>query len=161
MTTFPGELSTSTITFDAYPTYPYQVSGSTTSFELIVNGVGAGDYSKVSNWTVATNGSTIDCGTMGGYPSYSSSPPSATTGQVMFWTESLNYGNIAVSVDGSSKGSITTTSATTPPSCGGAGGLTVTLSPGSHSYQAVDNLGPWTGSINITAGGCSTMHLIP
>ena len=86
-------------------------------------------------------------------------PSSPSTGQGMFWSSAdLGCGNITVSIGGTSK-VISNYYNTSTPSCGAAGCATFDLSPGTYSYTASCTGKNWSGSITITAGGCSTIEL--
>ncbi|HEX2208322.1 MAG TPA: hypothetical protein VHG93_11620 [Longimicrobium sp.] len=85
-------------------------------------------------------------------------PPAPGTGQVAFWTDNAGLVPISVTVNGLS-GSITAAHAAAP-SCGVAGAYTVTLPAGSHGFTASNGAGVrWSGSVNVTAGGCSRLRL--
>lgn len=82
----------------------------------------------------------------------------STTGQGMFWTSTdLGCGNITVVCNG-----ITRTISSfygSSPACGSTGCATFDLSPGTYSYSASCTSKTWSGSITITAGGCSKIQL--
>lgn len=81
-----------------------------------------------------------------------------TTGQVIFWTATdLGCGNITVTCNGSSK--IITGYNGSTPACGASYAATFTLAPGTYNFTASCSGVNWTGTVLITAGGCSTMQL--
>ncbi len=81
-----------------------------------------------------------------------------TTGQVIFWTATdLGCGNITVNCNGSSK-TITGYNVSTP-ACGTTYAATFTLDPGTYNFTASCSGVNWSGTVSVTAGGCSTMQL--
>lgn len=83
----------------------------------------------------------------------------STTGQVAVWTSRSSGSSIAVSIDGSSVGSLTSYF-TSAPTCGASGTITKTLPVGTHSLSATATGGSWgPANFNITAGGCLTYQL--
>lgn len=82
-----------------------------------------------------------------------------TTGQGMFWTASdLGCGNINVTVNGVTKTITQFYSSGTPP-CGQVGCATFDLAPGTYNYTASCSGKNWSGTINITTGGCNRIQL--
>jgi hypothetical protein len=82
-----------------------------------------------------------------------------TTGKALFWTSSdQGCGNITVTVSNSS-GIISQYYSGRAPNCGASGCANFTLAPGTYSFSASCSSYTWSGSINVTAGGCSQMQL--
>jgi hypothetical protein len=100
---------------------------------------------------LSSGGSTTGSSTTGG-----STSGGSQTGQVLFWTRSdLGVGNESVYVNGSYAGQITGFYSGGAPSCGATRCVTVTLAPGTYSWNATASGGTtWSGSVTITAGGC-------
>ena len=89
---------------------------------------------------------------------YSTTPPPAATGQVVFWTDNAQLAPITVQVNGVS-GSITAAHAAAP-ACGASGAYTVTLPAGPQSFSGSNPAGlTWNGSVTVTAGACTTFRL--
>ena len=86
-----------------------------------------------------------------------------TTGQLTIYTSVGDEGSIAVSVDGSSAGTLSSYYTTGGPTCGtsDSGTITRTLSAGSHSVSATSDTGSSWGptSQSITACECLTLEL--
>ncbi len=140
------------------------------SLTLTYQGARVGDYTQVSSWAEAAKGdggycggSTSTAGSGGGSSGGGSGGGSsgATTGRISVWTSRSSLPQaISVSIDGSSVGSLSTYFTSTP-SCGDAGTLTRTVSPGVHQVTASAGASMSWGpsSATVTAGGCSMMHL--
>ncbi|MCD4792022.1 MAG: hypothetical protein K8R54_02220 [Bacteroidales bacterium] len=79
-------------------------------------------------------------------------------GEAIFWTDSdYGVGNIAVDVDDSYAGTITTYYSSGVPDCGASGCVTVEKTEGSYSYYATADDGTiWSGNIDITSEGCTS-----
>jgi hypothetical protein len=86
-----------------------------------------------------------------------SAPSGATNGQLSIWTDYSNQ--IAVGIDGSSVGTLTTYFPNGAPSCGQAGTITVTLPAGSHIVAGASGSYTWNGSVNVVAGQCTLYKL--
>jgi len=84
----------------------------------------------------------------------------ATTGQVVIWTDRAETGPISVVVDNGNVGTLTQYFTSGKPSCGDAGGITLRLPVGNHTVRATAEKRTWSlGSFEITAGGCLTYQL--
>lgn len=87
-----------------------------------------------------------------------------TTGNVIFWTSFSSY-SIKVYINGAYQGSNTSylNAATTGPSCGTSGFVTVTLSQGTYNFTAEEDkvVSPlkWSGTISVVNGQCRKMQL--
>ena len=89
---------------------------------------------------------------------YSTTPPPAATGQVVFWTDNAALVPITVNVNVAT-GSITGAHAAAP-ACGAAGAYTVTLPAGSQPFSGSNPAGlTWNGTVTVTAGACTTFRL--
>lgn len=83
----------------------------------------------------------------------------SSTGQAMFWTNSdLGCGSISVTVSGYGSKTISAYYTDTPP-CGSDGNATFNLPVGDHNYSATCSGYSWSGTISVTADGCSRMRL--
>ncbi|HTL08360.1 MAG TPA: hypothetical protein VL307_08900 [Chitinophagaceae bacterium] len=81
-----------------------------------------------------------------------------TTGKAMFWISSdLACGTITVTCNGTTA-SITSYYKSGTPSCGATGCANFTLKPGTYSYSGKCSNKTWSGSVTITANGCSTIR---
>ena len=82
----------------------------------------------------------------------------ASTGKVTFWVSGdYGVGQIKIYIGGIHRFNIVTFH-TTAPTCGSVN--TITLSPGTYSFEAISDSGTkWTGNVIITAGGCNLMLL--
>lgn len=80
------------------------------------------------------------------------------TGKVTFWVSGdYGVGQIKIYIGGIHRFNIVTFH-TVAPTCGSVN--TVTLSPGTYSFEAISDSGTkWTGNVIITAGGCNLMLL--
>lgn len=86
-------------------------------------------------------------------------PTGPDSGEGMFWIASnLGCGNITVTIGGTSK-LITGYYNTTIPDCTASGAATFNLTPGTYSYTASCTGLSWSGSITITANGCTKIQL--
>lgn len=118
-----------------------------------------GDYVPVSSWASATSGDNGYCSGTGTTGTGTTTGNQSTTGQVAVWTSRSSGSSIAVSIDNTAIGSLTSYFSSTP-TCGSSGTLTKTLSVGSHLIKATATGGSWGPStINITAGGCLMYQL--
>jgi hypothetical protein len=82
-----------------------------------------------------------------------------TTGQAMFWIASdLGCGNITVTCNGLSS-TISSYYSSGAPTCGASGSATFNLSAGTYSFSAKCTNKTWTGTITVTANGCSKLQL--
>lgn len=85
--------------------------------------------------------------------------PPQPAARVMFWTDDVRLVPVAISIDGSPFGAVPGAIGTAT-SCGQAGGLTLTLTPGTHAYAAVASNGAvGTGSVTAVQGDCSGVKL--
>ena len=83
----------------------------------------------------------------------------STTGKVLFWTSSdLGCGVINVSINGSS-GSIAGYYSSGSPECGASYGANFTLTAGTYNFTASCSSYNWSGTVSVTANGCSRMQL--
>lgn len=83
-----------------------------------------------------------------------------STGQIAVWSGTASGGSIAVSIDNTPVGSLTSYYTSTP-TCGGSGTITKTLSVGSHSLSATASGKSWgPTNFTITAGTCLTYQLL-
>ena len=88
-----------------------------------------------------------------------SSTPTATTGDATFWVASdLGVGTINVTCNGITQ-VISGFYSTGSLSCGASGCANFNLTPGTYPYNASGGNLTWSGSITITAGGCSKQQL--
>jgi major membrane immunogen (membrane-anchored lipoprotein) len=85
--------------------------------------------------------------------------PPPTTGDAMFWIASdLGVGPITVYCNGSSQ-TFNSYYSSGAPSCGASGAANFSLNPGTYPFTASAGSSTWSGSITVTAGGCSKMQL--
>lgn len=83
--------------------------------------------------------------------------PVVTTGDVSFWNDDSSVGNITVAVAGRTA---TVTANVNPSGCGQSGCANFNLDAGTYSFTASATTGEtWSGSCNISAGGCLRFHL--
>jgi hypothetical protein len=96
-----------------------------------------------------------DCG-----PRSTGGGGTATTGSVIFWTsKDFGCGNITVNLQNAGSGTISSYYSSTP-TCGAPGSANFSsVSPGTWSFTASCSSRQWSGSLPVTAGQCSTMHL--
>lgn len=135
------------------------------AIDVIVKGYGV-DCSDAGGGSGGTGGGGTGGGGSGGGGSGGggSGGGGPTTGDVKFWIgQQLNCGNVSINV---SNGSSLTLSqfyqnGTSPSGCDdtSAGGNIFDLDPGSYSYSASCSNLTWSGSFNITAGGCQLIQL--
>jgi hypothetical protein len=77
----------------------------------------------------------------------------------MFWTGSdLGVGAITVNCNGTSR-TLNSYYSSGAPSCGASGAANFTLNPGTYAYTASGGSLTWSGTITVTAGGCSKLQL--
>jgi len=97
-----------------------------------------------------------DCGTR----SSSDCGGSGGSTQIMVWTDAdWGCGAIAVYVDGSYAGSVSSYYSSTP-SCGSSGCVTVSVTPGSHSMSASCSSFDWPASYySVSSGNCLSIRL--
>ena len=85
--------------------------------------------------------------------------PSSSTGRVIFWTDATAVIPVTVNVEGQATGSITKAFPASE-TCGTAGGATLTLAAGTHSYTAAGAGGvTWRGNVSVVAGQCLRFQL--
>jgi hypothetical protein len=115
-----------------------------------VSGVGGGN-----NWSGNVS---VDAGGCTLFRLAAPTPPPQAVGQLSVWT---NYSNqIAVRIDGTAVGNLTTYFPTSPPTCGQAGTVTITLSAGTHAIAGSSGSLTWNGAPNVVAGQCTLYELI-
>ncbi len=86
-------------------------------------------------------------------------PTGPDSGEGMFWIASnFGCGNITVTIGGISK-LITGFYNTTIPDCNASSAATFNLTPGTYTYTASCTGLNWSGSITITANGCTKIQL--
>lgn len=84
---------------------------------------------------------------------------SSTSGKALFWTSSdLGCGNITVTLSATT-GVISSYYNSGTPDCGATGCANYTLPAGTYNFTAKCSTKNWSGSITITANGCSKMRL--
>lgn len=116
-----------------------------------------GSYSYTASCISKTWNGTITV-VSGNCSKYQLTGGTSTTGQGMLWIASdLGCGNITVVCNGINR-TISNFYATSP-TCGASGCATFDLSPGSYTYSASCTGKTWSGTITITAGGCSAVRL--
>jgi len=94
-----------------------------------------------------------NCGALSGGTSGS------TNGKALFWTSSdLGCGSITVTLSGST-GTISQYYSSGTPDCGASGCANFSLPAGSYNFTAKCSTKNWSGTITITADGCSRMRL--
>ncbi len=127
-----------TATFDLAPgnySYTAQCSGKTWSGTVAVT---AGGCARVQ----LTGGATTP-----------------STGKATFWIASdLGCGNITVNVSGITR-TISSFYSSGTPACGASGTATFDLAPGTYSYSAQCSGKTWSGTVAVTANGCSRIQL--
>ncbi|MFT3950327.1 MAG: hypothetical protein QM763_25395 [Agriterribacter sp.] len=80
-------------------------------------------------------------------------------GRATFWMyRDLGCGQVTVTIDGISN-TISKVFSLGAPVCGEYGAATFTLEPGSYAYSAKCTTYTWSGTITVTAEGCSKMLL--
>jgi len=112
-----------------------------------------------SEMTLATGSRAWQEGTFVVYGANGGSGGYEALGQIIFWTTVSDAGSISIYVDGTYQGKLTQYfySSGSAPACGDTGGLTLTLSEGSHSFTAEDeNFKVWGGAFMISDGTCLT-----
>lgn len=86
----------------------------------------------------------------------------AATGDVTFYNEYAGTYRIQVTIGTQSK--IINSDNSTSPGCNATGCANFSLTSGTYSYSAVDldwtPAGSWTGTVDVTANGCTTIKLI-
>jgi hypothetical protein len=88
-----------------------------------------------------------------------SSGGGGTPGQGMFWT-ATNFGCGSINVTCNGVTRTISSYYSSLPSCGATGCATFSFSPGTYSYSASCTGRTWSGTITITANGCSTIKFI-
>jgi major membrane immunogen (membrane-anchored lipoprotein) len=84
----------------------------------------------------------------------------SSTGQAVFYaTGNFSGGPITVNVNGQSNSF--NSYFTAAPSCGASGAATFTLPVGTYNFTASNTNDNWSGTINVSSGGCSKMGLKP
>lgn len=81
----------------------------------------------------------------------------SATGRLSIWTDYASA--INVQVNGAATGSLTQYFATSTPTCGQVGTLTVTLPVGTHAVSGVSGSTTWNTSGSVTSGGCTLLKL--
>src|SRR6476646_397921 len=97
-----------------------------------------------------------------GNPSNPSNPGSATGQVVIFTKANQGWNSIAVSVDGTAVGTLTSSTTATPSCTGGSTGsaLVLTKPAGSYTVAASSNGGyQWSGPATVAAGSCNPVEL--
>lgn len=125
-------------------TYPFTASCSSKTWSGSIN-IAAGGCSRLQ---LTSSGGNTGSGGIG-----------TGTGQAIFWTASdLGVGSITVTCNGSTR-TVSSYYSSGAPSCGASGAANFTLNPGTYSYSASGGSLTWSGTINITIGGCSKLQL--
>ena len=141
-------LQMSTGVTDDILTFTTPTSGTFTTSGSLISGT---TFTYGGTFSIQSSGTSGSAGT-------GSTGTTSTTGQVAFWT-SRTTGNITVSVDGASVGTLTQYY-TSMPTCGSSGTITKTLSAGSHTMTASSSGVSWGPStFTISAGGCLIYQL--
>lgn len=142
------------------PSMTYVIQGNIIKFPLkFVDAnsllVGVPDQAINTNNATMYYRSSSFCSTSGG----GSGGGTSTTGKALFWTSSdLGCGSITVTLSGST-GTISQYYSSGTPDCGASGCANFSLPAGSYNFTAKCSTKNWSGTITITADGCSRMRL--
>ena len=118
-------------------------------FDLNGNTLSVSASGGTTVFTRSSGGGTGGGGTGGG---------GTTTGEGMFWVASdLGVGSITVTCNGITQ-TISSFYKTGTPSCGSTGCANFNLSAGNYSYAASASGYTWSGTINVSSGGCSRVQ---
>ena len=140
-------------------TYNFSAQAGSTNWSGTIN-VQEGGCSKMQlTYNSTTGGGTSSGGTTGGGTTGGGTSGGGTsTGDAMFWIASeLGLGNITVTCNGLSR--TISSYYSSSPSCGATNCANFSMSPGTYSYSAKAGTASWSGTINVTSGGCSKMQL--
>ena len=139
------------------PSMTYTIQGNVIKFPLkFVNDesllVGVPDQAINTNNATMYYRSNNFCSASGG-------GDSSTSGKALFWTSSdLGCGDITVTLSATT-GVISSYYNSGTPDCGATGCANYTLPVGTYNFTAKCSTKNWSGSITITANGCSKMRL--